>query len=47
MCGRICIEQIAELKNLKGIRGIHILGTDGKEKIGQIVKQAVYCLVLE
>jgi methylenetetrahydrofolate reductase (NADPH) len=37
---KICIEQIAELKELKGVRGIHIMGTDVEGKIGQIVKEA-------
>jgi methylenetetrahydrofolate reductase (NADPH) len=37
---RICIEQILELKEIKGIHGIHIMGTEEEKKFAQIVERA-------
>ena len=37
---RICVEQIMELKEVKGVHGIHIMGVDMEDKIGQIVEVA-------
>jgi methylenetetrahydrofolate reductase (NADPH) len=34
---RVCIEQINELKEMKGIHGIHLMGADLEEKIARIV----------
>jgi methylenetetrahydrofolate reductase (NADPH) len=35
---KICVEQIMELKEVKGVHGIHIMGMDMEDKIGQIVE---------
>jgi methylenetetrahydrofolate reductase (NADPH) len=37
---RICVEQITELREMKGIHGIHIMGMDVEEKFAQIVERA-------
>ena len=37
---KICVEQIMELKEVKGVHGIHIMGMDMEDKIGQIVEVA-------
>jgi len=37
---RICIEQVKELKEMKGIRGIHLMGVDLEEKFARIVDGA-------
>jgi methylenetetrahydrofolate reductase (NADPH) len=34
---RVCIEQINELKEMKGIHGIHLMGADLEEKVARIV----------
>lgn len=37
---RVCIEQIGELKEMKGIHGIHLMGMDREETLAQIVEGA-------
>jgi methylenetetrahydrofolate reductase (NADPH) len=37
---RICVEQIEELKEIEGIRGVHIAAIDWEEKVGEIVDRA-------
>jgi methylenetetrahydrofolate reductase (NADPH) len=36
----ICVEQIKELREMKGIHGIHLMGMDLEEKFAQIVERA-------
>jgi methylenetetrahydrofolate reductase (NADPH) len=37
---RICLETIAELKEMKGVAGVHIMAIEWEEAVGQIVEQA-------
>ncbi len=37
---KICIEQIEELKEVKGIRGFHIMAIEWEEKVPEIVERA-------
>ncbi len=37
---RICLETIEELKELKGVSGVHIMAIEWEEAVGKIVKQA-------
>lgn len=37
---KICVEQIQELKGIKGVRGFHIMAIEWEEKVPEIVKAA-------
>ena len=37
---RICLETIRELRELKGVSGVHIMAIEWEEAVGQIVQQA-------
>ncbi len=37
---KICLETIAELKELDGVSGVHIMAIEWEEKVGEIVKRA-------
>ena len=37
---KICLETIAELRQIKGIHGIHIMAIENEEKVGEIVEAA-------
>ena len=37
---RICLETIQELREIKGVHGIHIMAIEWEEKVGEIVKGA-------
>jgi methylenetetrahydrofolate reductase (NADPH) len=37
---RICLETIRELRELKGVAGVHIMAIEWEEAVGQIVQQA-------
>ena len=37
---KICVEQIQELKEVKGVRGFHIMAIEWEEKVPEIVKAA-------
>jgi len=37
---KICLETIEELKELKGVSGVHIMAIEWEEAVGKIVKQA-------
>lgn len=37
---KICVEQIQELKEIKGVRGFHIMAVEWEEKVPEIVKAA-------
>ena len=37
---KICVETILELKDTKGVAGVHIMASDWEEKIPEIVKEA-------
>ncbi|MDA8135143.1 MAG: methylenetetrahydrofolate reductase [Desulfobacteraceae bacterium] len=37
---RICLETIRELRELKGVAGVHIMAIEWEEAVGQIVRQA-------
>jgi methylenetetrahydrofolate reductase (NADPH) len=37
---RVCIEQVKELREMKGIHGIHLMGVDLEEKVARIVDGA-------
>jgi methylenetetrahydrofolate reductase (NADPH) len=37
---KICIEQIQELKEVKGVKGFHIMAIEWEEKVPEIVQQA-------
>ncbi|MFC1858198.1 methylenetetrahydrofolate reductase, partial [Thermodesulfobacteriota bacterium] len=37
---KICLETIAELKEIKGVHGIHIMAIEWEEKVAEIVKAA-------
>jgi len=37
---KICLETIAELREIKGVRGVHIMAIEWEEKVGEIVESA-------
>ena len=37
---KICLETIAELREIKGVHGIHIMAIEWEEKVGEIVAAA-------
>lgn len=37
---RICIDQIEELKQMKGVKGVHIMAPGPREKISEIIERA-------
>jgi len=37
---RICLEVIAELRQVKGVHGVHIMAIEGEEKVSEIVEAA-------
>ena len=37
---KICVEQIQELKEVKGVRGFHIMAIEWEEKVPEIVEAA-------
>jgi methylenetetrahydrofolate reductase (NADPH) len=37
---KICLETIAELREINGIHGVHIMAIEWEEKVGEIVKAA-------
>ena len=37
---KICLETIAELREIKGVHGVHIMAIEWEEKVGEIVKAA-------
>src|SRR5574340_1727034 len=37
---KICVETIAQLREIPGIRGIHIMAIEWEEKVAEIVKAA-------
>ncbi len=37
---KICLETIAELRHIKGVRGVHIMAIEWEEKVGEIVESA-------
>jgi methylenetetrahydrofolate reductase (NADPH) len=36
----ICLEQIAELREVEGVRGFHIMAIEWEEKVPEIVERA-------
>ncbi|MBU4372026.1 MAG: methylenetetrahydrofolate reductase, partial [Proteobacteria bacterium] len=37
---KICVEQIQQLREIPGVRGIHIMEIEWEEKVAEIVKTA-------
>jgi methylenetetrahydrofolate reductase (NADPH) len=37
---KICLETIAQLRDIKGVRGVHIMAIEWEEKVGEIVESA-------
>jgi methylenetetrahydrofolate reductase (NADPH) len=37
---KICVESIEKLKEIPGVRGIHIMAIEWEEKVAEIVKAA-------
>ncbi len=37
---KICLETIAELREIKGVHGVHIMAIEWEEKVGEIVESA-------
>ena len=37
---KICLDTIAELQDIKGVRGVHIMAIEWEEKVGEIVESA-------
>jgi methylenetetrahydrofolate reductase (NADPH) len=37
---KICLETIQELRELKGVSGVHIMAIEWEEAVGKIVRQA-------
>ncbi|MFH2119112.1 MAG: methylenetetrahydrofolate reductase, partial [Pseudomonadota bacterium] len=37
---KICVEQIQQLREIPGVRGIHIMAIEWEEKVAEIVKTA-------
>jgi len=37
---KICLETIAELRDIKGVRGVHIMAIEWEDIVGEIVESA-------
>ena len=37
---KLCLETIAELKQIEGVRGVHIMAIESEEKVPEIVRAA-------
>ncbi|MCK5254644.1 MAG: methylenetetrahydrofolate reductase, partial [Deltaproteobacteria bacterium] len=37
---KLCVETIAELREIKDVHGVHIMAIEWEEKVGEVVKAA-------